>query len=49
MLARKLVIVEGPSDEMLLNRAYHDITGKYPLDDEIDVITQGTRNRRVCT
>lgn len=46
VLARKLVILEGPSDEMLFNRAYSDITGKYPFDDEIDVITQGTRNRR---
>lgn len=46
VLARKLVIVEGPSDEMLFNRAYLDITGNHPIDDEIDVITQGTRNRR---
>lgn len=46
VLARKLVIVEGPSDEMLFNRAYYDSTGNYPIDDEIDVITQGTRNRR---
>lgn len=46
VLARKLVIVEGPSDEMLFNRAYYDITGRYPIDDEIDIITQGTRNRR---
>ena len=46
VLARKLVIVEGPSDEMLFNRAYFDMTGNNPIDDEIDVITQGTRNRR---
>lgn len=46
VLARKLVIVEGPSDEVLFNRAYFDIEGKYPIDDEIDVVTQGTRNRR---
>lgn len=46
VLARKLVIVEGPSDEMLFNRAYFDRNGKYPVDDEIDVISQGTRNRR---
>lgn len=46
VLARKLVIVEGPSDEMLFNRAYFDLKGRYPVDDEIDVITQGTRNRR---
>ena len=46
VLARKLVIVEGPTDEMLFNRAYFDSSGKYPIDDEIDVVTQGTRNRR---
>ena len=46
VLARKLVIVEGPSDEMLFNRAYFDNIGRYPIDDEIDVIAQGTRNRR---
>lgn len=46
VLARKLVVVEGPSDEMLFNRAYFDVVGKYPQDNGIDVITQGTRNRR---
>ena len=46
VLARKLVIVEGPTGEMLFNRAYFDSSGKYPIDDEIDVVTQGTRNRR---
>lgn len=46
VLARKLVIVEGPSDEMIFNRAYYDKKGRYPIDDEIDVITQGTRNKR---
>jgi len=46
VLARKLVIVEGSSDEMLFNRAYYDIVGRYPVEDEVDVITQGTRNRR---
>jgi len=46
VLARKLAIVEGPSDEMLFNRAYFDKNGRYPIDDEVDVITQGTRNRR---
>lgn len=46
VLAKKLVIVEGPSDEMLFNRAYYDLKGRYPVYDEIDVISQGTRNRR---
>jgi len=46
VLAKKLVIVEGPSDEMLFNRCYYDKFKRYPVDDEIDVITQGTRNKR---
>mgnify|MGYP000878568790 CR=1 FL=1 len=52
VLARRVVILEGPSDEMLFNRAYKDCTGKTPDDDYIDVITFGTQNRRpleLCT
>ena len=45
-LARKVVIVEGPSDEMIFNRAYRDGTGHDPSDDMIDVLTYGTQNRR---
>ena len=46
VLARHLVIVEGPSDEMIFKRAYFDYVGRATDDDQIDVITQGTRNRR---
>ncbi|PKQ30741.1 MAG: ATP-dependent endonuclease [Actinobacteria bacterium HGW-Actinobacteria-2] len=46
VLARKVVIVEGPSDEMIFNRAYKDQTGQDPVDDGIDVLTYGTQNRR---
>lgn len=46
VLARKVVIVEGPSDEMIFNRAYKDQTGQEPADDGIDVLTYGTQNRR---
>jgi hypothetical protein len=46
VLARRLVIVEGPSDEMIFKRAYFDQTNKTTEEDRIDVITQGTRNRR---
>lgn len=46
VLARRLVIVEGPSDEMLFNRAYKDRIGVDPTDDGVDVITYGTQNRR---
>lgn len=46
VLARMVVIVEGPSDEMLFNRAYVDRTGRNPPDDMVDVITYGTQNKR---
>lgn len=46
VLARHLVIVEGPSDEMIFKRAYFDQTGRTTDQDQIDVIAQGTRNRR---
>ena len=46
VLARHLVIVEGPSDEMIFKRAYFDQTGRTTDHDQIDVIAQGTRNRR---
>lgn len=46
VLARHLVIVEGPSDEMIFKRAYFDQTGHTTDHDQIDVIAQGTRNRR---
>lgn len=46
VLARRLVIVEGPSDEMLFNRAYEDRAGVAPADEGVDVITYGTQNKR---
>lgn len=46
VLARKLVIVEGPSDEMVFKRAYLDKVGRTTEADQVDVIVQGTRNRR---
>lgn len=38
VLARRVVLVEGPSDELVVQRAYRDMHGKLPLDDGIDVI-----------
>lgn len=47
VLARKVVIVEGPSDEMVFNLAYKKIhSGKEPRDDGVDVIAMGTRGKR---
>jgi putative ATP-dependent endonuclease of OLD family len=39
VLANKLALVEGPSDEMIFIRAYHDAVGRYPQDDGIDVVS----------
>jgi putative ATP-dependent endonuclease of the OLD family len=41
VLAPKLALVEGPSDTILLERAYRDAAGKLPLEDGIDVISMG--------
>jgi len=38
VLARKVVLVEGPSDELIFQRAYLDKKGKRPIEDGVDVI-----------
>lgn len=38
-LADKLVLVEGPSDEMLFERAFIDKYGKKPIDAGIDIVS----------
>lgn len=39
VLARKLVLVEGPSDEMVFKRGYRDRFGHFPEADGIDVMS----------
>ena len=46
VLARRLVLVEGPSDEMVFKWAYHRRFGRYPEADGIDVMEYGTRGKR---
>ena len=46
ILARKLVLVEGPSDEMIFKWAYHKQCGHYPELDAVDVMEYGTRGKR---
>lgn len=46
VLARRLVLVEGPSDEMVFRRAYEDVTGHTTMEDGVDVVTQGIQGRR---
>ncbi len=38
VLAKAVILVEGPSDELIIQRAYRDKHGKFPIDDGIDVI-----------
>jgi predicted ATP-dependent endonuclease of OLD family len=38
VLAKKAILVEGPSDELIIQKAYFDKNAKLPIDDGIDVI-----------
>ena len=46
VLADRVAVVEGPSDEMVFNWAYRKRFGKEPREDGIDVIAYGTRGKR---
>lgn len=39
VIARKSFLVEGPSDELIVQKAYLKKHGRFPIEDEIDVIT----------
>ncbi|HHH9650096.1 TPA: ATP-dependent endonuclease [Pseudomonas aeruginosa] len=39
VLAKKVVLVEGPSDEIIFERVYLDLFGRRPMADGIDVIS----------
>ncbi|MBX3220875.1 MAG: AAA family ATPase [Labilithrix sp.] len=41
ILARRAILVEGPSDELVVQRAYRDTHGKMPLDAGVEVISVG--------
>src|SRR5207249_4139643 len=38
VLAKRAILVEGPSDELIVTRAYHDEHGREPIADGVDVI-----------
>lgn len=42
ILCRKAILVEGPSDELIVQKAYLKSKGKLPIEDEVDVISVGT-------
>lgn len=39
ILSKHAILVEGPSDELIVQRAYLDLHGKLPLKNGIDIIT----------
>jgi predicted ATP-dependent endonuclease of OLD family len=39
ILAKKAILVEGPSDELIVQRAFKDKYGKSPLEEGVDVIS----------
>jgi putative ATP-dependent endonuclease of OLD family len=46
VLAQGAILVEGPSDELIVQRAYKDAKGKLPIEDGIDVISVGLSHKR---
>lgn len=45
-LADAAILVEGPSDELVLQRGYLDAKGRLPIEDGIDVISVGLSHKR---
>lgn len=42
ILCKKAILVEGDSDELIVQKAYHVKNGKLPIEDGIDIISVGT-------
>ncbi len=42
ILSERAILVEGPSDELIVQRAYRDRHGKMPIEDGVDVISVGS-------
>lgn len=42
ILCKKALLVEGDSDELVVQKAYIDKYGKLPIEDEIEIISVGT-------
>lgn len=41
-LSSKAILVEGPTDDLIIQRAYFDHYGHYPSDEGVDIITVGS-------
>jgi AAA15 family ATPase/GTPase/5S rRNA maturation endonuclease (ribonuclease M5) len=46
ILSAKTILVEGPSDELIVQKAYKKKYGKLPLEDGVDVISVGMSFKR---
>lgn len=46
VLSEAAILVEGPSDELIVQRAYRDQRGHLPIEDGIDVISVGLSHKR---
>lgn len=46
VLAKSAILVEGPSDELIVQRGYLDAKGNLPIEDGIDVISVGLSHKR---
>lgn len=42
LLCKKVILVEGDSDELIVQRSYLDLNKRLPIEDEVDVISVGT-------
>lgn len=42
ILSKQCILVEGPSDELIVKRAYKDKHGRLPLENGVDVISVGS-------
>ncbi len=42
VLADRVILVEGPSDELVVQRAYRDTHGRLPIQDGVDVLAVGS-------
>lgn len=46
VLAERTILVEGPSDELIVQRAYKDQHGKWPIEAGVEVLSVGLSFRR---
>lgn len=42
ILSKRTILVEGPSDELIVQKAYHQTHGSLPIEDEVEVISVGS-------